>query len=467
MNQAQLITNQTYSEFLQSKLDYGAESGFVPSFMPSFLFDFQAALVDWSVRKGRAAIFADCGMGKTPIQLVWAENIIRKTNKPVLILTPLAVAPQTLEEAIKFGIEARRAYPGKQDAAIHVTNYEKLHYYDATDYAGIVCDESSILKNFDGTRKAEITEFMRRVPYRLLCTATAAPNDWVELGTSSEALGYLGYMDMITRFFTNKQGSAALSRGRFQRDEWRLKGHAEQPFWRWVASWARAARNPSDLGFDNDGFKLPELIEEHTEVNTSRPRAGLLFDLEAVNFQEEREVTRRTISERCACAAEKVSQHDISMVWCHLNDEGKELAHIIPNSVEISGGDSDEKKEEAVNWFVHGSDKKRVLISKPKIFGLGLNLQHCSHVTYFPTHSYEQYYQSIRRCWRFGQTRSVKVDTIDTYGGKRVRDNLLRKSRDADRMFANMVAHMNDALNIDTARTNTKGIEVPKWLQSK
>lgn len=459
-----------YAEFLNSKTDYGAADGFDPLWMPSFLFDFQAALTDWATRKGRAAIFADCGLGKTPMQLVWAENVIRKTGKPVLILTPLAVTQQTLTEAEKFGIEAHRAIPNSNPLAIQVTNYERLHYFDWSNFSGVVCDESSILKNFDGSRKAEITEFMRRIPYRLLCTATAAPNDWYELGTSSEALGYLGYTDMLTRFFTNKQGTVK-SYGHtkfsgYKDDDFRLKGHAEQPFWRWVASWARAARSPADLGFDDDGFKLPPMSEVHTLVKASRPRDGMLFDVAASNFFEEREVTRRTIQERCEAVAKKVAQHEVSMVWCHLNDEGKTLERIIPNSMQVSGSDSDEHKEAAAIWFTTEKGK-RTLISKPKIFGFGLNFQHCAHVTYFPTHSYEQYYQAVRRCWRFGQTQPVTVDLIDTDGGERVMDNLMRKSKAADQMFADLVKHMNEAINIDPYRQNGKDIKVPTWLQSR
>lgn len=452
-----------YTDFLQSKYDYGAMSGFEPTFMPSFLFDFQTALVDWSVRKGRAAIFADCGLGKTPMQLVWAQNVVQYTNKPTLILTPLSVSIQTLHEAEKFGIEAHRAGINAKTTAIQVINYEQLHKLNPNNYGGVVCDESSILKNFDGTYKAEITEFMRRVPYRLLATATAAPNDWDELGTSSEALGYMGYMDMLKRFFTNNQHSSALGRGRFQKDEWRLKGHAETPFWRWVASWARAARKPSDLGFDDNGFKLPALTEQHTEVEASMPRQGMLFDVEAVNFFEEREVNRRTIKDRCEAVAEKVAQHDVSIVWCHLNDEAVMLRNLIPGSVEVSGKDSDEKKEDAIEWFINGTGK-RVLISKPKIFGFGLNFQHCNHATYFPTHSYEQYYQAVRRIWRFGQAKPVTIDLVDTKGGQRVRENLIRKSKAADEMFANMVFHMNDALNIDRQNQDTNRVIVPAWL---
>jgi hypothetical protein len=460
-----------YQEFLERKQDYGARNGFAPVFMPDFLFDFQRALVDWAVRLGRAGIFADCGMGKTPMQLVWAENVLRKTNKPVLILTPLAVTGQTLDEAGKFGIEAHRADLRECGKTIQVTNYEKLHYFDSANYGGVVCDESSILKNFDGTRKAEITEFMRRVPYRLLCTATAAPNDWIELGTSSEALGYMGHMDMITRFFTNRnrpitwKGFSHFNRGT-GRDEYELKPHASEPFWRWVSSWARAARKPADLGFDNDGFILPPLQERHTLVKASTPRPGMLFDLPAVNFFEEREVTRRTIHDRCEVVAAKVAEHDVSMVWCHLNDEAAALRDMIPNSVEISGSDADEKKEAAAHWFVHGTDERRVLISKPKIFGFGLNFQHCAHMTYFPTHSYEQYYQATRRLWRFGQTRPVLVDLIYTDGGERMMENLARKSVAADKMFDDLTRYMNEATQVKNVY-NPISVEVPKWMQAR
>lgn len=451
-----------YTDFLDRKLQYGSETGFEPLWMPDFLFDFQQHLTDWAIRKGRAAIFADCGIGKTPMQLVWAENVIRKTNKPVLILTPLAVSGQTLEEAQKFGIEARRAEIGASPTVIQVTNYEKLHYFDSANYSGVVCDESSILKNFDGQRKVAITEFMRRVPYRLLCTATAAPNDWIELGTSSEALGYMGHMDMLTRFFTRRQVTAISDR-KNGHDEWRMKGHAEEPFWRWVASWARAARRPADLGFDNDGFLLPALQEVHTLIKATKPRPGMLFDVAAVNFHEEREVTRRTIHERCEAVADRVAQHDLSMVWCHLNEEADTLKRMIPNSVEVSGSDPDEKKEAAAHWFCHGADERRVLISKPRIFGFGLNFQHCSHMTYFPTHSYEQYYQATRRLWRFGQKSPVTADLIYTDGGERMLENLMRKSKAADKMFADLVSYMNQAVHLENVYTRRE-ITVPSWL---
>lgn len=452
---------QQYAEFLERKQDYGSESGFEPLWMPDFLFDFQKRLTEWAIRKGRSAIFADCGLGKTPMQLVWAQNVVQKTNRPVLILTPLAVSGQTLEEADKFGIEARRAIIGTSPTMIQVANYEKLHHFDARNYAGIVCDESSILKNFRGQRKSEITEFMRQVPYRLLCTATAAPNDFIELGTSSEALGYLGHMDMLSRFFTHTRG---FGMNDIRRDKWELKGYAQEPFWKWVTSWAIAARSPSDLGFDDDGFILPEMHEQEFVIQATTPAPGMLFDIPAVTFYEERELRRRTTQERCEAAAERVAENGAtSMVWCNLNDEGNLLEKLIPYSVQVAGRHPDEQKEEAARWFVHGADEKRVLISKPSIFGFGLNFQHCQHMTYFPTHSYEQYYQASRRLWRFGQTGDVFVDIILTDGGTRIMKNLRRKAKQADEMFDVLVRYMNDSLYIQNIYEE-KEVGVPIWL---
>ena len=249
-----------YADFVASKSHEGADHGFSPTFMPSNLFDFQKAMVEYAVRKGRSALFEDCGMGKTAQLLTWAQNVIEHTNRPVLVLSPLAVAAQTLREAGKFGIEACRSSDGTLPGKLVITNYERLVHFSPSDFAGVVCDESSILKSFDGARKAEITAFMRKVPYRLLATATAAPNDYIELGTSSEALGHLGYMDMLNRFFKNDLNNSATRRHYGEAPKWRFRGHAEQPFWRWVCSWARALRKPSDLGFDDGRFVLPPLI---------------------------------------------------------------------------------------------------------------------------------------------------------------------------------------------------------------
>lgn len=452
----------TYQAFLEQKAQLTNAGGFEPMFMPEALFDFQRALVEWAVRGGRRAIFADCGLGKTPMQLTWAENINRRTHGRVLILTPLAVTAQTLREAEKFGIHAERSSDGKPAAAITVTNYERLHLFRPEDYAGVVCDESSILKSFDGVRRQLITEFLRKRPFRLLCTATAAPNDYVEMGTSSEALGELGHMDMLNRFFKNESNNSALGRKYGQVVKWRLKGHAELPFWRWVSSWARALRRPSDCGFADDRFHLPPLTEHQHMVEANTLPEGMLFALPAVSLPEQREERRRTITERCERLAELVTHDDPALAWCHLNPEGDLLTWLIPGAIQVSGSDSDEAKEEKFLAFVKG--EARVLVTKPKIGAWGLNFQHCAHVAMFPSHSYEQYYQGVRRCWRFGQTKPVRVDIVTTEGESRVFANLRRKAQQADDMFTHLVAAMNQALRITVSPNGAHPVEVPAWL---
>jgi len=326
-----------------------------------------------------------------------------------------------------------------------------------------VCDESSILKNFDGVRRAEITEFMRLLPYRLLCTATAAPNDYIELGTSSEALGELGYVDVLNRFFKNDQSTTDTGRFHGSKSQYRFKGHAEEPFWKWVSSWARAMRRPSDFGYSDDRFVLPDLIENEHQVEANAPREDRLFDMAATNFFEEREERRRTIGERCERVAELVEHGDQALVWCHLNDEGDLLSRLIPDAEQVKGSDTDDDKEAKLRAFQDGD--LRVLVTKPKIGAWGLNLQNCAHITFFPSHSYEQYYQGVRRCWRFGQTRPVVVDIVATAGEAGIKENLQRKAGQADRMFTALVSHMNDALQID-ANTHRfdKETEIPTWL---
>lgn len=464
--------NGHYAAFLAKKSQLGGEHGFAPLFLPDFLFDFQKALVEWAVRKGRAAIFADCGLGKTPMQLVWAENVVRKTNGRVLILTPLAVSHQTITEAEKFGIEAARSKDGRPQARITVTNYESLHRFDSEEFVGVVCDESSILKSFDGVRRGLIQEFMRMRPYRLLCTATAAPNDYIELGTSAEALGELGYTDMLNRFFKNDPRTIKpmtyRHRGQnfqavYEGAKWRFKGHAELPFWRWVCSWARAMRKPSDLGFEDGRFLLPALHEHEHHVTARRLADGMLFALPAVGLKEQREERRRTIEERCERAATLVKETNApAIIWCHLNDEGDLLERLIPDGCQISGQDPDERKEEVFLCFVRGG--LRVLITKPKIGAWGLNFQHCAHVVSFPSHSYEQYYQGVRRCWRFGQTRPVAVDLILTDGEQDVMKNLHRKARAADQMFDRLVGEMTHASAIARHTAFAEPERLPAWL---
>lgn len=453
-------TASSYIDFLASKQQLDGDHGFDPSFLPDWLFDYQASLVRWACRKGRAAIFADCGMGKTPMQLVWGENVRTHTGKPTLALTPLAVSYQTVGEAERFGIEAVRSSGGKPQAGIVVTNYERLHHFNPDDFGGVICDESSILKNFDGATKAAVTEFMRTIPYRLLCTATAAPNDYHELGTSSEALGYLGYQDMLSRFFKEDIIKDYLGWGR---KAYRFRGHAEEPFWRWVCSWARACRKPSDLGFDDGRLVLPPLREHEVIVQSSKTRPGMLFSLPAESLQDQRQERRITLEDRCEEAARIVGRHDAaSVVWCHLNDEADLLERLIPDCRQVSGSQSEEEKEEILLAFQRG--ELRRLVTKPKIGCFGLNWQHCNSVVTFASHSWEQYYQAVRRCWRFGQTQPVDVHVIATEGEVGVLSNLRRKANAADRMFESLVRHMGNALAVDHRRTFPHSERIPTWL---
>ena len=451
-----------YADFLARKTHEGAEHGFEPTFMPPALFDFQVDLTTWAVRKGRAAIFADCGLGKTAMQLAWAENVHRHTNRPVLVLTPLAVSAQTLREAEKFGIEARRSDDGTVWHGINVSNYERLHHFDASAFGGVVLDESSILKSFNGARRLQLTQFMRKIPYRLLATATAAPNDYIELGNSAEALGEMGAMDMLNKYFKNDQNNSATRRQYGEAPKWRFKGHAEQPFWRWVTSWARAIRKPSDLGYDDAHFTLPPLTERKHLVEVNPLDLGRLFDMPAATLEEQRDETRRSITERCEHAASAIPTDQPAIVWCHLNEESRLLTDMIPGAIEVAGQHTDQQKEDRLLGFADG--KHRVLVTKPRIGAWGLNFQHCANIAYFPSHSYEQYYQAVRRCWRFGQEREVLVDVIYTEGQRKVFQNLQRKSEQADRMFENLVREMNASITHKRANRFTTELEAPQWL---
>jgi len=359
-------------------------------------------------------------------------------------------------------VEVERSSNGLHKPGITITNYERLNYFNPSDFTAVVCDESSILKSFQGVRRNEITQFMRKVPYRLLCTATAAPNDYTELGTSSEALGYLGYMDMLNRFFKNDKNNSHVGRYCGKQTEWRLKGHADIPFWRWVCSWSRALRSPSDLGYSDDDFILKPLIENQHIVTPRTQKGERLFDVHALTLAEQREERKRTIPERCERVAELVDHDKPALVWCHLNDEGKLLNKLIPDSLEVSGADTDDSKESKLLSFINGDT--RVLITKPKIGGWGLNFQHCSHVVLFPSHSFEQYYQAIRRCWRFGQQNPVTVDIVTTDGEARVMDNLQYKARKADKMFSQLVEFMREGQRIDAMDNFNQEEVLPAWL---
>lgn len=454
-----------YAQFIKSKSQSGAKTGFKPLWIPDFLFDFQKYLAEWNILKGRGANFVDCGLGKTPLQLVWAENVVRHTNKPVLIGTPLAVAAQTVREGEKFGIEVTRSTDGrhKPGARIVVTNYDRLHYFYRHKYAGFAGDESSILKSFDGSLRGQVTEFMREIPYRSLYTATASPNDYIELGTHSEALGELGYMDMLNRFFKNDSNNSAVGRKYGEVVKWRFKGHAEIPFWRFVVSWSRAARSPKDLGFKDDRFILPKLEERIHVIETQTKRDGFLFSMPAVDIREQREERRATITERCEKVLDLVSARPKqSLVWCHLNEEGDMLESIIPESVQVKGSMSDEAKEEAFLAFAKGQIRR--LVTKPKIGAWGLNFQSCNHETFFPSHSYEQFYQGVRRCWRFGQKKKVTIDIVTTQGERPVLDNMKRKAAQADAMFTKLVELMHNALSIERGTVHKQIQQLPEWL---
>lgn len=450
-----------YADFLARKAQQHADAGFEPIDLPEHLFPFQRHLVEWATRAGRAGLFADCGLGKSPMSLAWAEQVHRHTGKPVLIVTPLAVSFQLAAEAQKFGVDAAVSRDGSVPAAVTVTNYERLEGFDPQRFGGVVCDESSAIKAYDGQRRAIVTEFLRTRPYRLLCTATAAPNDYIELGTSSEALGYLGQMDMLSRFFTRSQ-QPYLKRWQNERpQQWRMKGHAEVPFWRWVASWARAVRRPSDLGFDDIGYELPELIEREHVVDVTTPQEGTLFDVPAVGLHAERDEARRSITERCQKAAALLADAQPGVAWCQLNDESTLLTRLIDGAVEVTGSDPIDAKEEKLAAFSRG--EVRVLVIKPLIGAWGLNWQHCHRLTYFPSHSFEQYYQAVRRFLRFGQQHPVQVDLVTTVGGRRMREGLQRKAAAADRMFDALTAHMRDALSVQSINSYPTPVEVPKW----
>ena len=451
-----------YREFLERRAQLDTATGFDPLWMPDFLFPFQQMLTGWAIRQGRGALFEDCGLGKSCQELVWAQNVHRHTGKPVLLLTPLAVTFQMEAEAAKFGIEAAVSRQGKVTAPVTVANYERLHYFDRDDFGGVVCDESSAIKAFDGARRAAVTEFLRKMPYRLLATATAAPNDYTELGTSSEALGYLGYTDMLSRFFVNEAKSAATGRGYLgEARTWRFRGHAAEPFWRWLASWARAMRKPSDYGFPDDGFVLPPLeYRQHVAEPGVPSDDGTLFDVPATGLREERDELRRSLRERCEKAAELLEDASPGVAWCQLNAEGDLLERLIPGAVQVSGSDDPDVKEERLAAF--GRGEIRVLVTKPALGAWGLNWQHCHRMTYFPSHSYEQAYQAVRRCWRFGQQHPVTVDLITTPGGARALASLERKGAQADAMFTALVAHMQDALTVRRASYDTD-VEVPSW----
>lgn len=463
--------NNNYEVFLEKKRHSIDDAGFNATYIPAIAFDFQEAIIRKTVKKGRSAIFADTGLGKTLIELAVAQNIVIKTNKRVLIMTPLAVAFQFLLEAEKLGIDdVEYSKDGKHTKKIVVCNYERLHYFKPDDFIAVICDESSILKNFEGATKNAITSFAKKIQYRFLATATPSPNDYIELGTSSEALGHLGYTDMLGRFFKNNNDNSVKATGRALQNagaEWYLKPHAENAFWSWVSQWAISIRKPSDMGFSDEKYVLPDLSEvKHIVMNkiplvvNGQPR--MFNDKDAMNFFELKAEVRNTLTERCEKAVELAADHETSVYWVNLNDEGKLIKQLDPATVEIQGKMDIDKKEEILLAFSCGEVKK--LITKTSITAFGLNWQHCNHTTYFPTYSYEQYYQAIRRFWRFGQERNVIVDLVLSDGQTRVMESLQIKKAKADDMFTKLSANVNSIYSIQKQEF-TQPIVRPSFLE--
>lgn len=423
-----------YADFIQSKQLEHIDAGFDPDhrLMPGEIKEFQRDSVAWACRRGRAAIFADTGLGKTLMQLTWASLVADKTGLPVLVLAPLCVAQQTVREGAKFGIGAEyMRSPVLSRQSVHVANYEMLKNFDPSVYGGIVLDESSILKGMDGKLRKSITEFARTIPYRLSCTATPSPNDFMELGTQSEFLGILSQVEMLATYFIHDGADTS---------KWRLKGHARRKFWEWLSTWAVVVRNPADLGYESAGYDLPPL-RLHEHIVETDP-GDELFVTVAQGLQERNQARRESVAERCKKAAEIMRAWDCGIAWCNLNDESQLIAEL-SESVEITGSMSPDDKERAIIGFTDGEHQQ--IVTKPKIAGFGLNWQHCNKMAFVGlSDSFEAFYQAVRRCWRFGQTQSVDVHIIISDREGSVLENIKRKQEQHDQMSREMCGIMRD-----------------------
>lgn len=456
--------NEDYSFFINSKKHLLGSFGFEPKFIPEIAFDFQGHGIEKACLRGRNGNFYDTGLGKTLIQISLAYNIVLHTNGKVIILTPLAVAFQFIKEAEKLGVDdIEYSKDGKHTKKIVICNYERLHLFDPSDFEGIILDESSILKNFDGKIKGQVTAFAKRIKYRQLSTATPSPNDFIELGTSSEVLGHMGYMDMLTKFFKNNQNSVD-SNNRNIGEKFYLKPHAEKDFFAWVNQWSIMCRKPSDLGdFDDSRYQLPELI-----TNTYTVKNRSLIDVDgqvqmftpiAKTFNEIRHEVVQTLNERCEKAVE-LSVGKCSVYWVNRNDESSLINEIDNDAIEIKGSMSIDKKEEILIAFAEGSIER--LITKAKMTGMGLNWQHCHNTTYFPTYSYEQWYQLIRRFFRFGQKNNVTANAVISDGQTRVLRALYQKTKKAQELYENLTNSVNNTYDHITKEFN-KDIIKPQF----
>jgi DNA modification methylase len=427
-----------YDAFIKAKTSEDVISGFDPSDLGEHLFDFQRAIVEWACKRGRAAIFADTGLGKTAMQTEWARQVTEHTGGMVLIAAPLCVAQQTVEEAAKFGIHiqyCRHQSEIKPGTMIVITNYEMIEQFDPADFVGIVLDESSILKSHTSKTRALIIEMFQRTPYRLSCTATPSPNDHMELGNQAEFLGVMTGVEMLAMFFVHDGGDTS---------QWRLKGHGKTRFWEWMATWSICIRNPADLGFDGTAYILPGLKMHEHIVESTEPLDGQLFAGIAQTLTERRDAKRKSMDERIKITADLVNSHNRpAIVWCHLNAESEALSAAIPDSVEITGSMTMTEKEAAMDSFVHGL--RRVLVSKASICGFGMNFQFCHDIVFAGLDdSYESFYQAIRRCHRFGQHHVVDVHLVSAESEGAVKANLERKQAQADDMAQSMVDHMRE-----------------------
>lgn len=465
------ITLKSYSEFIDGKKFENLDTGFDCSdnLLPEMLKDFQRVIVKWALKKGRAAIFADTGLGKTAMQLSWAEAVSQYHGNRVLIVAPLCVAQQTIREAQKFGIHAQYVREFQRDGStgIYITNYEMIdRFKSAIDdgyFEGVVLDESSILKSADSKTRAKIIDITRRVPYKLSCTATPSPNDHMELGSQSEFLGVLSSAEMLATFFTHDSGETS---------KWRLKGHGRVKFWQWLATWAICIKRPSDLGFNDDGYVLPGLETVEHLVATEKRLDGSLIKEPAKTLSERTEARRLTVDERVEkCAGIVNATNKPFIIWCHRNDEAQKLHALISDSVEVSGSDSIQSKEKKINAFSDGS--VRVMITKPKVAGFGLNWQHCSEMAFVGLNdSFEQLYQAVRRCYRFGQNEVVKVHMISADLEGATLENLKRKENQNEEMSNEMVKLMQEFTTREiTATTNERiaytpdvAMEIPQWV---
>ena len=453
-----------YAEFLNTKRETVKPCGFAvePAAMTPALFDWQREIVAWALKRGRAALFEDCGLGKTAQQLEWARHVVEHTGRAVLILAPLAVSDQTIREGRKFGIAVHRCNSGDDviPASVNVTNYERLEKFNSDPFAGIVLDESSILKAYDGKTRRMITDFAKPIEYRLCCTATPAPNDLVELCNHAEFLDIMSGKEILALFF-RQDGNTT--------HNWRLKGHARQAFWMWMAEWSVAIRRPSDIGYSDDGYILPPL-NMIQETVTNDVHDGWLFAMEARTLAERRESRKNSLARRVDRAAELANNSSEQwLIWCDLNSEGDALADAIPDSVQVKGADSPDFKEKTLNDFATGN--LRVLVSKPSIAGFGMNFQTCHNVLFVGlSDSYEAFYQAIRRCWRFGQTKSVNCHVLCADSDGAVVENIRRKDAQSTEMFDEVVKAMSGLGEVGSTRRNEMAynpqstVQFPTWL---